>query len=216
MYIPYILMIHFPRDRYQGFLLLFFFFNVFTAALTAYWSSQARGQIEAVATSLSHSYSHSNAGSELHLQLTPQLTATPDPQPTERGQGSNPHPHDISQIHFSCTTMRTPCNNFFFSSPSPPPPPSSSSSSFLLLFFFFFLSFSVFLGPHIYSIWIINFIKYYEFTLLPLIHRVSYFSSFKLAFGISWLLNFSQFCVDLIWISLISLHVQVWYLGFLF
>ena len=43
----------------------------------AYGGSQARGQIEAVATSLRHS--HSNLGSELHLQPTPQLTAMADP-----------------------------------------------------------------------------------------------------------------------------------------
>ena len=40
-------------------------------------SSQARGQIGAVAASLRHS--HSNARSELHLQPTPQLMTTPDP-----------------------------------------------------------------------------------------------------------------------------------------
>ena len=42
-----------------------------------YGSSQARGLIGAVATSLHHS--HSNAGSRLHLRPTPQLRATPDP-----------------------------------------------------------------------------------------------------------------------------------------
>ena len=43
----------------------------------AYKSSQARGQIGAVATGLPHS--HSNARSKLHLQTTPQLSAMPDP-----------------------------------------------------------------------------------------------------------------------------------------
>ena len=61
----------------------------FCATLTAYGSSQARGQIRAVAASLHHS--HSNMGSELHLRPIPQLTATPDPQTTEQGQGSHPH-----------------------------------------------------------------------------------------------------------------------------
>ena len=59
----------------------FFFFNLFRATPIAYGSSQARGQIRAVAASLHHS--HSNAGSEPHQQPTPQLTATPDPQPTK-------------------------------------------------------------------------------------------------------------------------------------
>ena len=57
------------------------------AALVAYKTSQARGLIGAVATSLRQS--HSNAGSEPRLQATPQLTATLDPQPTEQGQGPN-------------------------------------------------------------------------------------------------------------------------------
>ena len=45
--------------------LFFFFFLLFGAALTAYGSSQARGQIGATATGLHHS--HSNVGSEPHL-----------------------------------------------------------------------------------------------------------------------------------------------------
>ena len=45
----------------------------FRAAPSAYGSSQARGQIRAVAAG------HSNIGSEPHLQPAPQLTATPDP-----------------------------------------------------------------------------------------------------------------------------------------
>ena len=53
---------------------LIFFFS-FRATL-AYGSSQARGQIRAVAADLCHR--HSNAGSKLHLQPT-QLMAMPDP-----------------------------------------------------------------------------------------------------------------------------------------
>ena len=53
----------------------------------AYGSSQARGQIQAIAAGLHHS--HSNDGSELRLQPTPQLMAS-----TEQGQGSNLQPHD--------------------------------------------------------------------------------------------------------------------------
>ena len=45
----------------------------------AYGSSQARGQIGAVAASLCNS--HSNAESEPHLRSTPQLVAMPDPDP---------------------------------------------------------------------------------------------------------------------------------------
>ena len=55
----------------------FFFFWPFRAALGAYGSSQARGQIGATAASLHHS--HSNTGSKPHLRPTPQLTAMPDP-----------------------------------------------------------------------------------------------------------------------------------------
>ena len=54
----------------------FSFFGLFRAAPPAYGSSQARGQIGAVATSLHHS--HSNAGSKLCLQHTPQLMAMLD------------------------------------------------------------------------------------------------------------------------------------------
>ena len=62
-----------------------FFFCLFRAIPVAYGSSQVRGQIEAVATSLCHS--HSNTGSQLHLQPTPQLKEKLDA--TEQAQGSN-------------------------------------------------------------------------------------------------------------------------------
>ena len=52
-------------------------FGLFKASPGTYRSSQARGRIGAVATSLRHSLS--NAGSEPRLQPTPQLTATLDP-----------------------------------------------------------------------------------------------------------------------------------------
>ena len=58
----------------------FFFFGLFAiswATLVAYGSSQARGQIGAIAAGLRQS--HINAGSEPRLQPTLQLTATPDP-----------------------------------------------------------------------------------------------------------------------------------------
>ena len=51
-----------------------FCFFLFKAALTAYGSSQARGQIRAVVPNLRDS--HSKAGSKPHLQPTPQLTAS--------------------------------------------------------------------------------------------------------------------------------------------
>ena len=54
----------------------FFFLDLFRATPKAYGSSQAMGQIGAVAAGLCHS--HSNAGSEPHLQPTAQLMATPD------------------------------------------------------------------------------------------------------------------------------------------
>ena len=55
----------------------FCLFFLFRATPAAYGSSQARGQIEAVAAGLCHG--HSNSGSKLHLQPIPQLTATLDP-----------------------------------------------------------------------------------------------------------------------------------------
>ena len=67
----------------------YLFFLLFRAGPTACRSSQARGWIGAVATSLRHS----NAGSKLHLWPRQRLMATQDPQPTEWGQGSNLHPH---------------------------------------------------------------------------------------------------------------------------
>ena len=51
---------------------LFFFFCPFRATPMAYGSSQARGLIGAVASSLCQS--HSNTGSKLRLRPTPQLT----------------------------------------------------------------------------------------------------------------------------------------------
>ena len=57
----------------------------------AHGSSQVRGPIGAVGTSLRQG--HSDAGSEPRPQPTPLLLATLDPQPTEGGQGSNPQPH---------------------------------------------------------------------------------------------------------------------------
>ena len=55
----------------------FFLFSFSRATPLAYGDTQARGLIEAVATSPRQS--HSNAGSELHLQPIPQLMAMPDP-----------------------------------------------------------------------------------------------------------------------------------------
>ena len=45
------------------------------ATLAAYGSSQARGEVGAVAAGLHHSHK----GSEQYQQPTPQLTAMPDP-----------------------------------------------------------------------------------------------------------------------------------------
>ena len=59
------------------FMYLFIYLLLFRAALAAYGSSQARGLIGAVATSLHHS--HSNVGSKRSLQPTPQLMALPNP-----------------------------------------------------------------------------------------------------------------------------------------
>ena len=55
----------------------FFLFVCFRAAPAACGSSQAKGQIRAVAAGLHHGYS--NTGSKLSLQPTPQVTAMLDP-----------------------------------------------------------------------------------------------------------------------------------------
>ena len=67
--------------------ILFYFilFCLFRAVPVAYWGSQARSQIGAIAAGLHHS--HSNARSKSRLQPTPQFMATPDPEPIEQGQG---------------------------------------------------------------------------------------------------------------------------------
>ena len=57
--------------------IFFFFFGLFRAVPTAYKSSQARGQIGAIAANLYHN--HSNASSEPCLQSPPQFTAMLDP-----------------------------------------------------------------------------------------------------------------------------------------
>ena len=64
------------------FIFLSFSFAFSRAAPAAYGTSQARGIIGAVASSLRQS--HSNSGPKPHLQPTPQLTVTLDPEPTER------------------------------------------------------------------------------------------------------------------------------------
>ena len=61
---------------YFGYLFIYLFL-LFVAAPVAYGSSQARGQIGALAAGLQ--YSHSNVGSKPHLRPTLKLTVTPDP-----------------------------------------------------------------------------------------------------------------------------------------
>ena len=69
---------HCPVKAVENKVMFFVFFVLlFRAALAAYRSSQARGQIRATAAGLCQS--HSYAGSEPHLQPTPQLTAMLDP-----------------------------------------------------------------------------------------------------------------------------------------
>ena len=65
-----------------------FLFGPFRAALAAYGSFQARGQIRATAVSLYHS--HSNTRSGPHLQPTPQKHQILNPL---MGPGLNQHPH---------------------------------------------------------------------------------------------------------------------------
>ena len=60
-------------------LFLFVCFLLYRAASAGYGSSQARGQIRALAASLLHSHSHNQARSKPHLWPIPQLTAMLNP-----------------------------------------------------------------------------------------------------------------------------------------
>ena len=70
-----------PSSVFSVFWVFFFvlFCFLMTMSAVAYESSQARGQMEAVAANLPHSRSNAGLGLERHLQPTPQLLATPDP-----------------------------------------------------------------------------------------------------------------------------------------
>ena len=72
------------------------FFCLFRAAPVAYKSSQARGQIGAVAASQHHS--HSNSGSKEHLRTTPQLRATLDLNSLSRARDQSCVLMDISRV----------------------------------------------------------------------------------------------------------------------
>ena len=68
----------------KNFKVAFFFFLLLRATPIAYGSSQARGQIQAVAAGLelqlpAYTTVHSNMGAEPCLQPTPRLMATSDP-----------------------------------------------------------------------------------------------------------------------------------------
>ena len=71
--------IYWAPGNIWGFLWLLFYFCLLGGGATpaAYVSSQARGQIRAIADRLH--YSHSNARSESRVQPTAQLMAMPDP-----------------------------------------------------------------------------------------------------------------------------------------
>ena len=78
-------------NQTKGGVEILFFLLLFRVTPKAHGSSQARGQIGAIAADLHHSCSY--LGSEPHLQPTLQLTAMLDPQPTEQSQELNTHPH---------------------------------------------------------------------------------------------------------------------------
>ena len=77
-------------------IIIFLFFGLFRAALMAYGSSQARGQIRAVAAGLRHSYS--NPRSKPRLQPTPQLTTMPILNPLSEARDGTYILKDASQI----------------------------------------------------------------------------------------------------------------------
>ena len=66
----------------------------FRAALAAYVSSWARGQIGAAAVAYATATAKPDLSHICDVHTAPQLPAMPDLQPTEQGQGLNPHPHE--------------------------------------------------------------------------------------------------------------------------
>ena len=86
-------------------------FCLFRATPTAYGSSQARGQIVAVAASLHHS--HSNAGSEPHCDLHHSSWQHQIPNPLSEARDRTCNLMVPSQIRFHCTTTGTPPKIFF-------------------------------------------------------------------------------------------------------
>ena len=85
---------------------LFFFFNLFMAALSACGSSQAKGQIRATATSQCHS--HTNSGSEPCLWPIPQLTALSILNPLRESRNWTHVFMDNSQVYYYWATWELP------------------------------------------------------------------------------------------------------------
>ena len=88
-----------------------FIFCLFRATPTTYGSSQARGLIRAVATSLRHSHSH--AGSEPCLRPTPQLTAMRILNPLSEARDRTCKLIVPGRILLHCTTTGTPRIHYF-------------------------------------------------------------------------------------------------------
>ena len=93
-------------------LFLPFFFLLFRALFVAYGCSQARGWIEAIAAGLRHS--HSNIRSEPCLQPTPRFWKCWILNPLGKARDRTHNFMVSGQIHFHCTTTRTPIFTFYF------------------------------------------------------------------------------------------------------
>ena len=91
---------------------LFFVFCPYRAAPAAYGCSQARGLVRAAAAGLSHS--HSNARSKLCLWPTPSSWQHQILNPLSKARDRTYNLTVPSQIHFHCTTIRTPSASKFW------------------------------------------------------------------------------------------------------
>ena len=97
----------------RGFVCLFFgvFFCRFRVTLVAYWGSQARGRIGAIAAGLHHSHSTQGPSHVCGLHHSPQQWWILNPLSEGRDRI-----HNLmvpSQIHFCCTTTGTPREVFY-------------------------------------------------------------------------------------------------------
>ena len=98
---------------YKGlWLIFFFFFAFFRAALAAHGSSQARCRIRATAAGLYHSHSMQDQSHVYNLHHSSWQRQIPDP--LSKASDQTHILMDTSQIHFHCTTTGTLLHFIFY------------------------------------------------------------------------------------------------------